>query len=273
MQSKIKTAGHVLLIPQEDIIPNRSQPRSRFDADALESLAESIRQNGILQPLLVRRITNGMFELIAGERRLRAARFAGVQRVPCVVLDVSDARSAVFALLENMQRQDLGFFEEAEAMSRLMTEYNLTQDEIAVRLGKAPSTVSNKLRLLRLPDDVRRDIVRNGLTERHARALLKLETKASMRDALDRIIRCGMNVAQTEAYIAQLLQPQKTLPRQPLKLFKDVRLFVNTLNHAVDTMRRAGIEAEASRSETDAYIEYVVRIPKAASHTVHRKLS
>ena len=127
MPSKIKTAGHVLLIPQEDILPNRSQPRSRFDPDALEELAESIRQNGVLQPLIVRRSENGTYELIAGERRLRAARIVGVRRLPCIVMDVSDERSAVFALLENMQRQDLGFFEEAEALSRIMLQRGAQQ--------------------------------------------------------------------------------------------------------------------------------------------------
>ena len=273
MLSKIKTAGQILLIPQEDILPNRSQPRTRFDADALEGLAESIRQNGVLQPLLVRRLENGMFELIAGERRLRAARLVGVRRLPCVVMDVSDERSAVFALLENLQREDLGIFEEAEALSRLMRQFDLTQEDIAARIGKAPSTVSNKLRLLRLPDDVRREIVRNGLTERHARALLRLDTPESIRQALSQIICRGMNVAQTESYIAALTAPVEPPRRQPIKLFKDVRLFVNTLNHAVDTMRHAGIEADTVRTETDDYIEYVVRIPKNAVHAVQRKRS
>ena len=273
MQSKIKTAGHVLLIPQEDILPNRSQPRTRFDADALEGLAESIRQNGVLQPLIVRRLESGMYELIAGERRLRAARLVGVRRLPCIVTEVSDENSAVFALLENVQRQDLGFFEEAEAIFQIMLQFDLTQEDVAARLGKAPSTVSNKLRLLRLPQDVRRGIIDAGLTERHARALLKLDTPESMRQALTQIIRRHLNVAQTDAYIAQLLQPPETPRRQPLRLFKDVRLFVNTLNHAVDTMHRAGIAADAVKTETDDYIEYVVRIPKPAVQTVQKKRS
>lgn len=273
MQSKIKTAGHVLLIPQEDILPNRSQPRSRFDPDALEELAESIRQNGVLQPLIVRRSENGTYELIAGERRLRAARIVGVRRLPCIVMDVSDERSAVFALLENMQRQDLGFFEEAEALSRIMLQYDLSQEEVAARLGKAPSTISNKLRLLRLPEDVRHEIVRMDLTERHARALLRLDTAESMRQALSQIIRAHMNVAQTDAYICGLLCPPEPPRKPPLKLFKDVRLFVNTLNHAVDTMRRAGIDADAVKTETEEYIEYVVRIPKKTAQTVQRRLS
>lgn len=273
MQSKIKTAGHVLLIPQEDIQPNRSQPRRQFDADALEGLAESIRQNGVLQPLIVRRMTNGSFELIAGERRLRAARLVGIRRLPCIVADASDETSAILALVENVQRQDLGFFEEAQALSQLMLQFDLTQENVAARLGKAPSTISNKLRLLRLPEDVRREIVRMDLTERHARALLKLDTAEAMRQALTQIVRNRMNVAQTDVYIAQLLQPQAPPRKQPLKLFKNVRLFVNTLDHAVETMRRAGIEADAVKSETEEYIEYVVRIPKTAAQTVQKRRS
>ena len=268
MQSKIKTAGQVLLIPQEDILPNRSQPRNRFDTDALEGLAESIRQNGVLQPLIVRRTENGMYELIAGERRLRAARIVGVRRLPCIVMDVSNERSAVFALLENVQRQDLGFFEEAEAMFQIMVQFDLTQEDVAARLGKAPSTVSNKLRLLRLPEDVRCEIVRLNLTERHARALLRLDTAESMRRALQQIAKQKMTAAQTDAYVTQLLHPPEPPRKQPIKLFRDVRLFVNTLNHAVDTMRHAGIAADAVKTETDDYIEYVVRIPKNAVQTV-----
>ncbi len=273
MQSKIRTAGHVLLIAQEDILPNRSQPRRQFDADALEGLAESIRQNGVLQPLLVRRLQNGTFELIAGERRLRAARIVGVRRLPCIVMNAAEEQSAVYALLENVQREDLSFFEEAQALSALMQQFALTQEQIAARLGKAPSTVSNKLRLLRLPEDVRREIVRNGLSERHARALLKLDTADAMRQALAQIVRQNMNVAQTDTYIARLLQPPEPPRKQPIKLFKDVRLFVNTLNHAVETMRRAGIDAEAVRTETDECIEFVVRIPRPALHTIRHNRS
>ncbi len=265
MQSKIKTAGHVLLIPQEDILPNRSQPRRQFDTDALEGLAQSIRQNGVLQPLIVRRLTNGSYELIAGERRLRAARIVGVRRLPCIVMDVSEERSAVFALLENVQREDLGFFEEAEALCQIMLQYDLTQEDLAARLGKAPSTVSNKIRLLRLPEDVRREIVRMDLTERHARALLRLDTADAMRQAITQIVHSHMNAAQTDAYISQLLKPTEPPRKQPLRLFKDVRLFVNTLDHAVDTMRHAGIAADAVKNETDDYIEYIVRIPKTAA--------
>ena len=265
MQTRIKTGGHVLLIPQENILPNRSQPRTVFDADALEGLAESIRQNGILQPLLVRRMQNGLFELIAGERRLRAAKLVGIDRIPCILMETSDETTAVYALLENVQRQDLGYFEEAQALFQIMLQYGLSQEDLSQRLGKAPSTVSNKLRLLRLPEDVRRQITSSNLTERHARALLRLQTSDDMRRALETIIRKRMNVAQTDQYISAFYEKPKQPQKPPLKIFKDVRLFVNTLNHAVDTMRRAGIAADAVKTETDDYIDYHVRIPKSAA--------
>ena len=267
MQSKIKTNGYVLLIPPQDILPNRSQPRTLFDTDALEGLAESIRQNGVLQPLLVRHRANGLFELVAGERRLRAAKLIGMQRVPCILTDVSDEQSAVYALLENIQRKDLGFFEEAQALFRIMMQYGLSQEDIARMLGRAPSTVSNKLRLLRLPEDVRDRITRSGLTERHARALLKLPTGDDMRKAIAAIERGHMNVAQTDLYIDSLLKQPEPKRKPPIKLFKDVRIFVNTINHAIDTMRHAGIAADAKRQETDDYIEYHIRIPKSSAQT------
>lgn len=271
MLSKQKSGGQILLIPHEDIHPNRNQPRKRFDCDELEGLAESIRQNGIIQPLIVRSLENGQYELIAGERRLRAARIVGVARIPCVVMQISDEKSALLALLENVQRQNLGFFEESEALIHIMRLYCLSQEELAAKLGKAPSTISNKLRLLKLPPDVRLEISKANLTERHARALLKLENEAQMRRALSIIIERRLNVAETDKLVDQMLQNGIKPRKPPLKLFKDVRLFVNTLNHAVDTMRRAGIEADSVKSETEEYIEYVVRIPKSSGYVIRAK--
>jgi ParB family chromosome partitioning protein len=227
-------------------------------------LADSIRHNGILQPVNVRRGVSGRFELISGERRLRAARIAGLALIPCILMEASDEKSAVFALLENLQRQNLGFFEEADAIARLYADYGMSQEELAHRLGKAQSTLSNKLRLLRLPPAIRELIQQAGLTERHARALLKVNDEAQMCQLLGVIIARGLNVAETELLIERALQPQKLARRQPKRLFKDLRLFINTLNHAVDTMRKAGINAASQKNETEDYIEYTVRIPKAA---------
>ncbi len=261
---KPKSGGNILMIPEQEIMPNPTQPRRHFDRQELANLAQSIRANGILQPVTVRTIPGG-YELIAGERRLRAARLAGLTHIPCILINADDRKTALLSLLENLQRQDLSFFEEADAIQKLMRVYGLSQEEAARKLGMAQSTLSNKLRLLRLPESIRRTLEREQLTERHARTLLRLETAAQMEEALSRIIDEKLNVAQSEKLIDQLLQKpvsEKKGKKAPIKLFKDVRLFVNTLNHAVDTMKRAGISAASSRNETDEYIEYIVRIPK-----------
>lgn len=261
---KPKSGGNILMIPEQEIMPNPTQPRRHFDRQELANLAQSIRANGILQPVTVRTIPGG-YELIAGERRLRAARLAGLTHIPCILINADDRKTALFSLLENLQRQNLSFFEEADAIQKLMRVYGLSQEEAARKLGMAQSTLSNKLRLLRLPESIRLTLEREQLTERHARTLLRLETAAQMEEALSRIIDEKLNVAQSEKLIDQLLQKpvsEKKGKKAPIKLFKDVRLFVNTLNHAVDTMKRAGISAASSRNETDEYIEYIVRIPK-----------
>lgn len=268
---KYKIGGQIILIPQEDIYPNPNQPRSRFDFDELEGLAQSIRQNGIIQPIAVRINSQGQYELISGERRLRASRLVGVPQIPCIIMEVDDRKSALFALLENVQRSDLGFFEEAQAIDKLINDFGMSRDEVCKRLGKAPPTISNKLRLLRLPEEIRLRITQENLTERHARALLRLTSNSQMERAMSIVAEKRLNVAETERLVTQILNNDKR-PRQPtVKLFKDVRIFVNTLNHAVDTMRRAGIEADSAKSETDEYIEYIVRIPKNGGCVIKAK--
>lgn len=271
--AKYKIGGQIILIPQEDIYPNPNQPRSRFDFDELESLAQSIRQNGIIQPIAVRVNASGNYELISGERRLRASRLVGISLIPCIIMEASDEKSALFALIENMQRSDLGFFEEASAIEKLIVDFNMSRDDVCRKLGKAAPTISNKLRLLKLPEDVRLKITQEGLTERHARALLRLPTRAQLDRALSIISDKRLNVAESEKLIDQMLSADKSSKKPTVKLFKDVRIFVNTLNHAVDTMRRAGIEADSAKSETDEYIEYIVRIPKTRSCVIRTKRS
>lgn len=271
--AKYKIGGQIILIPQEDIYPNPNQPRSRFDFDELEGLAQSIRQNGIIQPIAVRVNASGNYELISGERRLRASRLVGISLIPCIIMEASDEKSALFALIENMQRSDLGFFEEASAIEKLIVNFNMSRDEVCRKLGKAAPTISNKLRLLKLPEDVRLKITQEGLTERHARALLRLPTRAQLDRALSIISDKRLNVAESEKLIDQMLSADKSSKKPTVKLFKDVRIFVNTLNHAVDTMRRAGIEADSAKSETDEYIEYIVRIPKTRSCVIRTKRS
>jgi ParB family chromosome partitioning protein len=259
---KAKTENKILQIPQADILPNPNQPRRRFDYDELEGLAQSIRANGILQPLLVRQLENGKLELIAGERRLRAARLIGLTKVPCIVNDISESDSAVFAVIENLQRQNLDYFEEAEAMAILISDYRMSQEELCKKLGKAQSTLSNKLRLLKLNEEMRYKISRAGLSERHARALLSLTDEVQRARALSIIIDRHLTVSESEALIEQMLRKNETPKRQILKGFKDIRIFINTLNNAVDAIRRAGIDADSVKTETDEYVEYIVRIPK-----------
>ncbi len=260
-QQKVKCTAEIYNIPQDMIVPNPNQPRKRFDYDELENLAQSIRENGILQPITVRKREDKKFELVSGERRLRAARLVGLVKVPSIVINIDEKESAMFSVIENLQRQSLDFFEEAEAIEKLVGEYAMSREEVAQKLGIAPSTVSNKLRILRLPEEMRFKLAKAGLTESHARALLMLEDDNRRARALSIIVDRHLNAAESERMINQMIN-KNNRSRNPLRGIRDVRLFINTLNHAVDTIRRAGVDADAARSETEEYIEYVVRIPK-----------
>lgn len=256
----------VQYIPLGRIRPNPQQPRRSFDEEGLAELAASIRSCGILQPLTVRRAGEG-YELVAGERRLRAARIAGLREVPCLVAQVGEEDSALLALMENLQRRDLDCWEEAQTIARLISRYGLSQEEAARRLGRAQPTVANKLRLLRLPEDVRALLRENGLTERHARALLRLQDPEVQRRAAGDMVRRGMNVAQAEAYVEKLLQSaQVTPPRgRSTYIIKDVRLFLNSVDRGLHLMRQAGVDAGWDRQDTDREILLTIRIPKRAS--------
>lgn len=256
----------VQYIPLGRIRPNPQQPRRSFDEEGLAELAASIRSCGILQPLTVRRAGEG-YELVAGERRLRAARIAGLREVPCLVAQVGEEDSALLALMENLQRRDLDCWEEAQAIARLISRYGLSQEEAARRLGRAQPTVANKLRLLRLPEDVRALLRENGLTERHARALLRLQDPEVQRRAAGDMVRRGMIVAQAEAYVEKLLQSaQVTPPRgRSTYIIKDVRLFLNSVDRGLHLMRQAGVDAGWNRQDTDREILLTIRIPKRAS--------
>ena len=260
--NKEKVVNKVVLIPAAEIVPNPAQPRVDFNDKELQSLAESIRENGILQPISVRRSSSGSYELISGERRLKAAQLVGMEQVPCIVIDTSDRQSAVFALLENIQRQDLNCFEEAKALEALINEWNITQEEAASRLGMAQSTVANKIRLLKLPEEAAQIIADNNLSERHARALLKLKDPDRQIAAAAWIAEQNLNVVQTEKYIESLLiEPKEPQIKRKRLIVKDIRLFLNTINNAIDTMKQAGIPAQAQKKQEDDYIEYVVKIP------------
>ncbi|MBE6778275.1 MAG: ParB/RepB/Spo0J family partition protein [Ruminococcaceae bacterium] len=253
--------GQVWQIPTGEIRPNPAQPRKEFPLDKLVELAQSISENGILQPLTVSFEPEGP-TLVAGERRLRAARIAGLATVPCVEVQAELTQRRVLALVENMQRQDMNCFEEAEGIRELITSCELTQSEAAQQLGYSQAAVANKLRLLRLPEELRRRLVQAGLTERHARALLRLTDRTQREQAAARIIGERLTVAQTERLVEEMLAGRvRRRPSTPL--VRDLRLFFNTVDHAVDVMRRGGFAVESNRREEEEYIEYVVRIPKS----------
>lgn len=269
----------VTYVAVEDIVPSPVQPRQYFSPEGLEELSRSIAEHGVLQPLSVR-AKGERFELISGERRLRAAKMAGLHEVPCLVMDVDMEKSGLIALVENIQRRDLDFIEEAEGIHQLIRLFGLSQEQAARRLGKSQSAVANKLRLLRLPEDVLHRLRAEGLSERHARALLRLPDAESQRRALDFIVDQRMNVAAAEEYIERLcaapapvLPEETTAPapepeeepkprRRSIFLMKDVRLFLNTLDRSLGMMRSGGIDAALERSESDSELTLTVRIPK-----------
>ncbi|MBO5918045.1 MAG: ParB/RepB/Spo0J family partition protein [Oscillospiraceae bacterium] len=259
---KKEREDRVLYLPVHSIRPNPDQPRRIFDPTALEELADSIRALGILQPLSVRQTQEG-WELVAGERRLRAAALAGLDRVPCLPLRVDGQSSSLLALVENLQRRDLDFLEEALALDRLMHTYCLSQEEVARRIGRSQPSVANKLRLLRLPPQLLEQLRRCGLTERHARALLRLENDPRLAQAAEHICAHTLTVAQTEAYLSDLLTPApaKSKPKRKY-IIKDVRLFLNTVTRGLSVMRLAGVEACCQRQDTDDAICLTIRIPK-----------
>ena len=256
---KLKTymeTGRVVFLPAKAIKPNPSQPRKIFREEALAELAESIRQHGILQPLSVRRL-GATYELIAGERRLRAGIQAGLTEIPCIVMNMDDRESGAAALVENLQRQDLDFIEEARGISLLMEQGRLSQEHVARLLGKSQSAIANKLRLLRHSNGVLAAIREGNLTERHARALLKLPTEQQKLQVIATVTRLGMSVARTERYIEELLQIPET---KPVKA--NVGAFLNGLNQSLARIQSSGIPAVSERRETDSQIVLTITIPK-----------
>lgn len=256
---KLKTymeTGRVVFLPARAIRPNPAQPRKVFREEALTELADSIRQHGILQPLSVRRVGTS-FELIAGERRLRAAQMAGLTEVPCILMTMDDKESGMAAMLENLQRQDLDYMEEASGIARLMEAWGMSQEQAARLLGKSQSAIANKLRLLRHSPKVLKSLRDAQLTERHARALLKLPGETEKLGAISAISRQGMSVAQTEEYIERLLEG-KTEKSSKVNLCA----FFNNLNHTLQRIQLSGIPAVSERRETDSQIVLTITIPK-----------
>ena len=258
-------SGRVLFLPVDAIVPNPDQPRSVFTQPELEELANSIRSLGVLQPLTVRR-RNGQWELVAGERRLRAAKLAGLDQVPCLSVQVDSQSSSLLALVENLQRRDLDFWEEAAALRKLIDTYHISQEESARRLGKSQSAIANKLRLLKLPQEVLALLRDHGASERHARALLRLDTSDAQMRVARQIVDHGLTVAETEAVINGLLAAAPpALRKRPTFIVKDVRLFLNTITRSLDLMRSAGVNAQCRRQDTDEEILLTIHIPRKSS--------
>ena len=257
----------VMEIPIDSIVPNPYQPRRVFSQSALEELSESIKVYGILQPITVRNKGNDDYELVAGERRLRASKLAGRATIPAIINNMSDESSAVLALLENLQREDLNFIEEAMGYENLIKEHSFTQQQLAGKLGKNQSTIANKLRILRLPTDIKIKLVEHGLTERHARALLKLPEESLMRDVLDKVIKSDLNVKKTEKLIADILEELKNPKdsddkKQNVKGIMGMRIYLNTIKQAYEAITNTGLEAKYKEVDKGDHIEVVVRIPK-----------
>ena len=248
----------VLLLPPEDIVPNPSQPRRIFEEEGLRELAESICRWGVLQPLTVRR-RDGKWELVAGERRLRAAMLAGLAVVPCLPIEAEDADSALLALTENLQRRDLHFLEEAAALSAYLRKTGETQEILAEKLGRSPSALANKLRLLKLSPACVKEILEGGLSERHARALLAVPDPEAQAAAARHIRKKQLSVAQTERYLASLPARRPTRGRY---ILKDVRLFLNSVDRGLRLIREAGVDARTERQETEDAIILTIRIPR-----------
>ncbi len=268
-KDKKSDARQLTELPVSSIVPNPNQPRKSFDDESIAELAKSIEQVGLIQPLMVRKLDTG-YELIAGERRLRAVRSLGMERVSCIVVSgMQDEDSAIMAVIENLQREDLNFFEEAECYKALIDGLDLTQEELAIKLGKSQSFIANKLRVLKLSDDERRAITENGLSERHARAILKLDEPEDRMNIIQQVAEGSLSVKATEELIDKLLNNmfdnKKTgaKPRPMIKrIIRDYRLFVNTMNSACNGLRNAGMQVDVEQIDRDDGVDITIHITK-----------
>jgi len=259
-------------LPVEEVLlsqiePNPFQPRRTFAEEELKELSESILRYGLLQPIMVRQTENG-YQIVSGERRYRAAKLAGLEHITAVVRTLSDSDMAEMAMVENLQRSDLDYFEEAEGYARLMQEFHLTQEELAKKMGKTQSTIANKLRLLQLSPQVRKFIDTSKLTERHVRAILPLKNEDKQLSVLTKVYAEGLNVRQCEDAVNKMLaeeekEAQKYRKRRMMKAIKDMRIFLNTIDTAVQAIREAGLPAEVKESEYEEYVEVIIKLPKA----------
>ncbi len=256
----------IINIPIEKIAPNPYQPRKEFSGSSLEELAASIKEYGVLQPINVRKIGENGFELVSGERRLRASKLAGKSEIPAVVIEVVEQDSAVIALIENLQREDLNFMEEAEGYHNLINDHGMTQEELAKKVGKKQSTIANKLRLLKLNSNIKKIILENELTERHARALLKLPDNKLQEKALQSVVKKALNVKKTEELVEKMLDEVAAASEEPkknrIKGKMNYNIYINTIKNAYKEILKTGCKVEYGQVDKGEFIEVTVKIPK-----------
>jgi len=271
--SHFARGGEILHLPLGIVNSNPYQPRRIFDRESLEELAASIKTYGVLQPISVRHINGMGYELVAGERRLRACKLADLKTIPAIVVDITDHDSAVLAMIENLQRKDLHFFEEAQGLSNLMTDYGFTQEALANRIGKNQSTIANKIRIMRLSKAVQKIIVENELSERHARALLKLDSEELQLEVLAKVIKQGLTVRKTEALIEATLSPlnNSVTGQAPFKAYiRDIRILTNSIKENLDMVRQSGIDTHFDMEQTDTGYNIMIKLNYTAGQVVRR---
>ena len=259
--------SNVVNISMNQIIPNKNQPRKQFDEKALEELSLSIKSYGLIQPIVVRKLADELYELVAGERRFRAVKLLKSQTIPAIVISAGEEETAAMALIENLQRENLNFFEEALAYEKIINDFGITQIVLAEKIGKTQSTVANKMRLLKFSEPVKEAIVKNNLTERHARALLKLNDDKLILDIIDKIVKKELNVSATEKLvesIAKDINEKKLNNKLYLKNFINYKIYVNTIKNAYNEIVKTGIDAKFEQNESDEFIELKVKIPKSS---------
>ncbi|MGB4439420.1 MAG: nucleoid occlusion protein [Sedimentibacter sp.] len=257
--------SNIFNIDVNKIIPNKNQPRKVFDDKALEELSRSIKNYGMIQPITVRKIYDDIYEIIAGERRFKAVKLLNMETIPAVVIEVKDEESAAMALIENLQREDLDFIEEAMAYERLIEDFDLNQTQLAEKLGKSQSTIANKMRILKLPESVKQKIREGNLSERHARALLKIEDEDLLLSIVDKVIKKDLNVSETEKLINSItedLNYKKMKDKRYVRNFINYKIYINTIKNAYNEIVKTGIDAKFEQEESDEFIEIKVKIPK-----------
>ncbi|MCL2853071.1 MAG: ParB/RepB/Spo0J family partition protein [Defluviitaleaceae bacterium] len=263
LNSMVTQANEVLHLPVDCIRANPYQPRKFFERANLEELAASIREYGVLQPISVRLINGFSYELVAGERRLRASKLAGLATIPAILVRINDQESAILAIIENLQRDNLNYIEEAEGFANLIEDYGFTQEELARKIGKSQSTVANKIRLLKLPKALQNFLIESSLSERHARAVLRLENEEDQAMVLTRAAKESLTVSKTEALVEQVLEKKHSAganKREFKRWVKDVRIFTNTIKNAVDIMNQSGVKAEYIVEENDGGMDIVIAV-------------